>query len=522
VSARAQDATPGLHGRARNAMVTQADPQKVPEVLAAVDLGSNSFHMVVARYHHGQLTILDRLREMVRLAGGLDDQGRLSRDATDRALGALQRFGQRLRDMKAKSVRVVGTNAIRKARRKAGFLERAREALGHPIEIISGIEEARLIYQGVVHTMPLEPGRRLVVDIGGGSTECIVGEGYEHRILESLYLGCVSLSAEFFPDGRVVQKRWDRAVVTAEVECEPMRAPFRAIGWEHAIGSSGSARAIADVIRELDPTAQSITRDGMNAVAARLVAAGNVRAAGFTSLDEERWPVFPGGLAILQGIFNALGLEEMKVADGALREGLLYDMIGRYTDEDARVRSVRSFAARFHVDVGQADRVEATAVAFLQQVAAPWGLEEPLAENALRWAARLHEIGLDISHSSYHKHGAYLLENADLPGFPDEEQMLLACLVGSHRRKVTLERADELIPPWHEKALPLIVLLRLAVLLHRGRSREALPAIRLAAKGKSLELHFPRGWLRAHPLTLADLGQEVDFLRPVGFRLRVF
>jgi hypothetical protein len=262
VSARAHDANPGPHGRARNAMVTTVDPQKVPEVLAAVDLGSNSFHMVVARYHHGQLTILDRLREMVRLAGGLDDQGRLSREATDRALGALQRFGQRLRDMKAKSVRVVGTNAIRKARRKQGFLERAREALGHPIEIISGIEEARLIYQGVVHTMPLAPGRRLVVDIGGGSTECIVGEGYEHRILESLYLGCVSLSSEFFPDGRVAQKRWERAVVTAEVECEPMRAPFRAIGWEHAIGSSGSARAIAEVIRELDPTAQSITRDG--------------------------------------------------------------------------------------------------------------------------------------------------------------------------------------------------------------------------------------------------------------------
>jgi exopolyphosphatase/guanosine-5'-triphosphate,3'-diphosphate pyrophosphatase len=495
----------------------------VPEVLAAVDLGSNSFHMIVARYQHGQLTVLDRLREMVRLAGGLDDQGRLSREATDRALNALHRFGQRLRDMKAKSVRVVGTNALRKARRKQGFLERAREALGHPIEIISGIEEARLIYQGVVHTMPLESGRRLVVDIGGGSTECIVGEGYEHRILESLYLGCVSLSAEYFPDGRVVQKKWERAVVAAEVECEPMRAPFRAIGWERAIGSSGSVRAIAEAIRELDPEAQSITREGLARVARRLVEAGNVRAAGFASLDEERWPVFPGGLAILQGVFNGLGLEEMKVADGALREGLLYDMIGRFTDEDARERSVRSFATRFHVDAEQAARVEGTATDFLRQVAVQWGLEEPLAENALRWAARLHEIGLDISHSSHHKHAAYLLENADLPGFPHEEQMLLACLVGSHRRKVALDRADELIPPWHQKALPLIVLLRLAVVLHRGRSREPLPPVRLVSpRAKSLEVHFPRGWLRAHPLTIADLGQEVEFLKAVGFRLRVF
>jgi exopolyphosphatase/guanosine-5'-triphosphate,3'-diphosphate pyrophosphatase len=515
VSARPQDLTPASAG-------ARARAQQVPEVLAAVDLGSNSFHMVVARYSHGQLTILDRLREMVRLAGGLDDQGRLSKEATDRALGALQRFGQRLRDMKAKSVRVVGTNAIRKARRKQGFLERAREALGHPIEIISGIEEARLIYQGVVHTMPLAAGRRLVVDIGGGSTECIVGEGYEHRILESLYLGCVSLSAQYFPDGRIARKKWERAVVAAEVECEPMVAPFRAIGWEHAIGSSGSARAIAEAIRELDPGAQGITRDGMVRVAERLLAAGNVRAAGFASLDEERWPVFPGGLAIMQGLFNALGLEDMRVADGALREGLLYDMIGRYTDEDARVRSVRSFAARFHVDEAQADRVEATVAGFLRQVAEPWALEDPLAENALRWASRLHEIGLDISHSSHHKHAAYLLEHADLPGFPDEEQMLLACIVGSHRRKIALERADELIPPWHQKALYLIVLLRLAVVLHRGRSREPLPAMRLVPRGKSLELHFPRGWLRAHPLTVADLAQEVDFLKAVGFRLRVY
>jgi exopolyphosphatase/guanosine-5'-triphosphate,3'-diphosphate pyrophosphatase len=313
----------------------------------------------------------------------------------------------------------------------------------------------------------------------------------------------------------VVQKKWERAVVAAEVECEPMRAPFRAIGWERAIGSSGSVRAIAEAIREIDPEAQSITREGLARVARRLVEAGNVRAAGFASLDEERWPVFPGGLAILQGVFNGLGLEEMKVADGALREGLLYDMIGRFTDEDARERSVRSFATRFHVDAEQAARVEGTAADFLRQVAPQWGLDETLAENALRWAARLHEIGLDISHSSHHKHAAYLLENADLPGFPHEEQMLLACLVGSHRRKVALDRADELIPPWHQKALPLIVLLRLAVVLHRGRSREPLRA-------KSLEVHFPRGWLRAHPLTIADLGQEVEFLKAVGFRLRVF
>ena len=497
-------------------------PVRVPDVLAAVDLGSNSFHMVVARYSHGQITIVDRLREMVRLAAGLDTQGRLDKDAENRAITALERFGQRLRAMRAESVRVVGTNTLRKARRKAGFLERARAALGHPIEIISGIEEARLIYAGVTHTMPLEPGRRLVVDIGGGSTECTIGEGYEPRMLESLYMGCVGLSLEHFPEGRVSDKRFARAVVACEVELEPLQTAFRSLGWQQAVGSSGSVRAVSDAIREIYLNATTITPAGLAAVRDRLVQAGNVRDAGFVSVNEERWPVFPGGLAILPAVFNALGLEEMVIAEGALREGLLYDMIGRYTDEDARERSIRSMAARFHVEPAQSERVEATVVEFLRQVEDSWSLEDPLAESALRWAARLHEIGLDISHSSYHKHGAYLLEHADMPGFPREEQRLLACLVGSHRRKLALERAEELLPPWHNRALPLIVLLRLSVVLHRGRSRTPLPQIRLTARGRSLEAHFPRGWLKEHPLSLADLSQEVEFLRLAGFRLRVF
>ena len=499
-----------------------AQSPRIPDVLAAVDLGSNSFHMVVARHSHGQITIVDRLREMVRLAAGLDEHGRLSKEATDRALATLARFGQRLRDMRAESVRVVGTNTLRKARRKAGFLERAREALGHPIEIISGIEEARLIYAGVTQTMPLEPGRRLVVDIGGGSTECIIGEGREPRILESLYMGCVGLSSEHFPDGRFVAKRFERAVVACEVELEPIQVPFRAIGWEHAVGSSGSVRAVGEAIRELEPGAQTITREGLAELTDHLVRAGNTRSAGLNALGDDRWPVFGGGLAILTAVFNALGVESMRVADGALREGLLYDMVGRYTDEDARERSIRSMAARFHVDLEQAERVERTSIDFLRQVESTWGLADPLAEGVLRWAARLHEIGLDISHSSHHKHAAYLLEHADLPGFPREEQRLLACVVGAQRRKVAFERADELMPPWHTLALYLIVVMRLAVLLHRGRSREPLPLIRLAPGGRSLELRFPRGWLRERALTRADLAQEVDFLKAVGFRLRVF
>jgi exopolyphosphatase/guanosine-5'-triphosphate,3'-diphosphate pyrophosphatase len=494
---------------------------RTPDVLAAVDLGSNSFHMVVARYSHGQLTIVDRLREMVRLAAGLDEHGRLSKESTDRALAALARFGQRLRDMRADSVRVVGTNTLRKARRKAGFFERAREALGHPIEIISGIEEARLIYQGVVQTTSLETGRHFVVDIGGGSTECIIGDGHDHRILESLYMGCVAVSTAHFPNGRVTASVFEKAVVACKVELEPLQIPFRAIGWEHSIGSSGTARAIGEALREIDPSNHLITREGLAELSKRIVDAGNVRRAGFLTIDEERWPVFPGGLAIMTAVFDTMDIESMKVADGALREGLLYDMLGRLRPEDdARERSVRSMANRFHVDHDQASRVEEAAVQFLNQAAAHWDLEDPLAEQALRWSSRLHEIGLDISHSGHHKHAAYLLEHADLPGFPREEQQLIASLVGSHRRKIVLEvAAEELVPPWHVRVLYLAIVLRLSVLLHRGRSRAPLPAIRLMPKGRTLDVRFPRGWLTAHPLTRADLALEVDYLRAVGIRL---
>jgi exopolyphosphatase/guanosine-5'-triphosphate,3'-diphosphate pyrophosphatase len=502
--------------------LTRGVARPIPEVLAAVDLGSNSFHMVVARYTHGQLTIIDRLREMVRLGAGVDANGRLDRDIAARALACLERFGQRLRDMQARGVRVVGTNALRRAHRKQAFLERAREALGHPIEIISGMEEARLIYAGVAHTMPSEPGLRLVCDIGGGSTELIIGEGLAPLDLESLQMGCVSMSERYFGDGRLSQKRIARARVAARLELEPVQANFRKRGWNHAAGSSGTIRAIADCIREFDPQANAITPEGLERVIAALADVAHVRDIEYAAVDDERRDVFPGGVAILAEVFEQLGLEEMRIADGAMREGLLYDMLGRFTDEDARERTVRAMQRRYHVDSAQAERVEATAVEFLGQVAESWQLEDPLAELMLRWGARLHEIGLDVAHNGYHRHGAYLLEHADMFGFPREEQLLLARLVGGHRRKLTLEGLEQLVPPWDRRAPSLIVLLRLAVLVHRGRSTAEMPEIRLEARGRALIARFPARWLRDHPLTIADLQHEIEYLGAVGIRLRVF
>jgi exopolyphosphatase / guanosine-5'-triphosphate,3'-diphosphate pyrophosphatase len=501
---------------------SRAAAQPLPDVLAAVDLGSNSFHMVVARYSHGQLVIIDRLREMVRLAAGVEENGRIDKEVAGRALACLERFGQRLRDMRADSVRVVGTNALRVAHRKQAFLERAREALGHPIEIISGMEEARLIYSGVAHTMPSEPGRRFVVDIGGGSTELIIGEGLTPLELESLQMGCVSLSERFFRDGKISAKRVDRARVAARLELEPVQAAFRRRGWERCAGSSGTVRAIGEAIRELDPQQQLITTAGLEQILKYIVEAGHVRELRLASITEDRRPVFPGGTVILAAIFDVLGLEKIQIAEGAMREGLLYDMVGRFNDEDARERTVRAMQQRYHVDPTQAERVEATVLDFLEQTREAWRLSDPLADLSLKWAAQLHEIGLDVSHSGYHRHGAYLLENGDMPGFPRGEQRLLARLVGSHRRKFAIETLDDLIPPWDRSALYLIVLLRMAVLLHRGRSASALPTITLTPSFRSLEIEFPGKWLKEHPLTTADLQQETEQLAATGFRLRVF
>jgi exopolyphosphatase/guanosine-5'-triphosphate,3'-diphosphate pyrophosphatase len=491
----------------------------VPDVLAAVDLGSNSFHMVVARYSHGQLVILDRLREMVRLAAGLGESGRLDEDASARALRCLERFGQRLRAMRADSVRVVGTNALRRAKRKRWFLERARAALGHPIEIISGLEEARLIYSGVAHTSPMSPDKRLVIDIGGGSTEMVIGEGFNPLLLESMSVGCVGMSAASFEDGRISEKRFERARTAVRLELEPIQESYKKLGWLQAFGSSGTVRVIGDVIRRLNPEDPRITAASLNRLAERVIAAGHVDKLDLPDVDTERAPVFPAGLAILLEIVESLRIDRVRVAEGAMREGLLYDLMGRFTNEDARVRSVRAMELRYHVDGAQADRVEATAAALLDQVEAEWGLTDPLAESALRWAARLHEVGLDIAHSKYHRHSAYLLEHADMPGFPREEQLLLAALVGAHRRPLAPEPLEDLLPPWDRQAEFLIVLLRLSVLLHRGRSPQPLPEVKLRVKGRNLSLELPARWMKEHPLTLEDLEQERQYLRDAGFKL---
>ena len=493
-------------------------PKPEQDVLAAVDLGSNSFHMVVARFAHGQLTVIDRLREMVRLASGLDARNRLTDESQARALATLQRFGERLRDVHAGRVRVVATNTLRKANSTGRFLQRAAKALGHPVEIISGIEEARLIYLGASHNLPSVDGPQLVVDIGGGSTEIIAGRGIEPSAMESLAMGCVSVSARCFPEGRLSEKNFGKARLQARLELEPVRSQFRKVAPVQVAGTSGSIRAAYAVLSALQRAPGGVTVDGLEYLIERMVAAGRITDLHLPELSADRAEVFPGGVAILVEVMRALALERMTIADGALREGILYDMVGRLTDEDARVRTVRAMAARYQVDRPQAERVEATALNLYAQVSEAWDLPDNQ-KLLLSAAARLHELGLDIAHAHYHRHGAYVLENADMPGFPRDEQQVLACLVLAHRRKFERSVFNVLPGPLQRPALRLAILVRLAALVHRSRTAGVTPDLRLHVQGRTLRLQVPATWLQSNPLTLADLEREREYLDEADYKL---
>lgn len=493
-------------------------PAARADTFAAVDLGSNSFHLLIARREAGgALVIVDRLREMVRLAAGLGDGGEISPAARGRALACLRRFGQRLREVPPGNVRAVGTDTLRKAADARAFVEAAADALGHSVEIVSGMEEARLIYLGVAHGLAQE-GPRLVLDIGGGSTELIVGADSEPTHKASLDMGCVGHSERYFGDGRITEEAFDAAELAARVEIEPVESHLRALRWRAAVGASGTIRAVAAALGEAGWTDGTITADGLARLRAALVEAGDVDRIRLPGVKPERHPVFPGGVAILRAVFAALGIDAMRISESALREGLLLDLIGRVDHADVRATSVERLATRFHVDADQAARVAATARYLFGQAAAPWALDEGDG-RMLRWAACLHEVGLDIAHPGYHRHGAYIVDNTDLAGFSRDEQRRLAALVRAHRRKFPLQRLRGLETSEAPRLACIAVLLRLAVLLHRGRSDTPLPELALEVEGPRVRLAFPAGWLDGHPLTRADLDEERALLAAAGLEL---
>lgn len=495
--------------------------KKTPELIAAVDLGSNSFHMKVARVVDGQLHVIDRLREMVRLGAGLGEDKCLSHEAQSRALACLQRFGERLRSMPSGTVRVAGTNTLRQARNAQTFLLAGEQALGHPIEIIKGMEEARLIYLGAAHGLAASDASRLVVDIGGGSTELIIGKGFEPQRRESLHMGCVSMSRTHFIDGRLRKKSMEKAELTACLELQPVQSGFRYTGWQSAVGCSGTIRAIHDVVCAAGWSSNDITYPSLLKLRKALLKLDHIDNLQLEGLKEERKPVFAGGVAILLSVFKTLGIECMQISDEAMREGLLYDLLGRIQQEDVRDMTVHSLGKRCAVDTKQTERIETTVLRDLEKVKISWALDDPQYNSMLSWSARLHETGLCISHSQYHRHGAYLIEHSDLSGFTLQEQGLLAALVRGHRRKFPKEIFSKFPQTSAGSAMYLCILLRLSVLLNRNREDTDLPDYHLEAEKDQLTITFPTGWLDEHPLTYADLVLEKKYLKNAKIQLKL-
>ena len=488
--------------------------------VAAVDLGSNSFHMVIAQPDGLELRVLDRVRERVQLAGGLDEQRNLTDEAQERALACLARMEQRLRGVPPERIRAVGTNALRRARNARAFLERARAALGRPIEVISGLEEARLIYLGVADTLPANGARNLVVDIGGGSTECVIGEGFDVIEADSLHMGCVQWTRRFFPSGALKRKAMRRAEIAARAELQTLERRFRALSWDASVGASGTVETAAAVLRTKGWADGTITAAGLVRLRRALLAAGHVRDVRLPGVKPERAAVLPGGLAILLAVFEALGLDALSYSPGALREGVLHDLVGRMRHADVRDRTLQRLVEHYRVDQAQAARVERTALDLWRQARAAWDLEPIECRQMLVRAARLHEVGRVVNYSSHHKHGAYLLRNGHMPGFSNDDQQVLGALVRCHRRKLVRAEVPDLPPLGLTRTLRLCVLLRLAVLLNRGRQPRATPLLLEPAEGR-LALAFEPEWLDENPLTRADLEAEQAYLSAHGFRLEV-
>ncbi len=484
-------------------------------ILAAVDLGSNSFRLQVARVEDDQLYMLDNLREPVRLAAGLTGDKRLTKEAQQRALACLQRFGERLRGLPRKAVRAVGTNSLRVAKNAPEFLQQAEAALGFPIEVIAGREEARLIYLGVAHGLPQSDSRRMVMDIGGGSTEFIIGRGLEPLRLESLYMGCVSFTQRFFPDGRIAKANLKEAELAARNELQTIISGFSPGHWDIALGSSGTARVLCDILEQNGMSDNGITRAGLEQLRTLLLKAGDAEKLGLQGLKSDRTPVLAGGFAIMYAAFCELGIEQMQPALGALREGVLYDLLGRFHDRDMRNVTVQQFMRRYHVDARQASRVAQLAYQIAHQLTG----EEP-GEDTLRmlgWAASLHEVGISVAHNGYHKHTAYILANADMPGFSRKEQLRLSMLTLAHRGG--LEKMRGQIDT--SENIALVMALRLAVLFYRSRSDAALPVIQGYVSGNKYRLALSPGWLAQNPLTDTALQEEARQWKTLDIALQV-
>lgn len=493
---------------------------EAPEYVAAIDMGSNSFHMVVAKISHGELRVIDKLGEKVQLAAGLSESGELTEEAKTRAFECLSRFAQRIKGLDTSAVQIVGTNALRAAKQKTEFLRKAESIIGYPIEIISGREEARLIYLGVSHTLADDYGNRLVIDIGGGSTELIIGERFETKALESLHMGCVSFREKYFADGQLTEKNFSKAIKHASRELLGISKAYSQLGWQNCVGASGSVKAIITSLQHLGYANEYIELADLYKLRQSLIKLEHINFIDELGVKKDRANIFPAGLAILIACFEVLSIKKMAFTTGALREGLLYDIVGRIKHEDVRERTIQSMQLRYDIDKVHAQQVEETALYAYNLIADEWGIRSIKNENLLKWASRIFEVGLSIAHAQYHRHGAYLIYYSELPGFTRLSQLYLSILVRSHRRKFSDEPFVGLTEVEQVLLKKLSVILRLAKVLTVAR-KSSETRFSLQVNGKTLQLDMGAGWLKENPLNEANLELEKELLQKQGFELQI-
>lgn len=491
-------------------------------LFAAVDLGSNSFRLEIAHHVGGQIQRVDYIKEAVRQGGGLDENRNLNKAAIERGVKCLERFGEALKGFPKKNVRAVATQTLREARNRKQFLTLARKALGYNIEVISGVEEARLIYQGVSHFLPQTDERRLVLDIGGRSTEFILGQHFDAKKTESLRVGSVAWSLKYFPEGELSERNLRRAEVAAKSFLDVISKAYAPKHWEVAYGASGTVGAVGDVLVAAGFDEGIITKKGLDWLRDELVKARNVDKLKLASLKEERNAVIGGGLSILRAIFDLLKIEELNVARGALRHGLFYDMVAEESDglvytKDA---SVELLLSRFPVDTAHAQNVKEAAIYLFDSVVDGLKLKKKETKDQQRllsWAAQCHEIGSIISHSASHRHGAYILDYTELKGFSQSELHHLSLLVlGQHGKLKKLALADD------NNLIVSLACLRLAVILCHSRNQPDLHGIKkLRFNDDGLELTVKDSWLETHPQSAYLLEEEVIAWRKVNWRLTV-
>ncbi|OOR89791.1 exopolyphosphatase [Moraxella caviae] len=487
------------------------------ELLGAIDLGSNSFHLAIARLDHDEVRKIASISEKVQLAAGLDENNVLSEEAMQRGLDCLRRFAQHVTEVEPHRLRIVATNALRKAVNAQEFIRRASEVLPKPIEIIAGREEARLIYLGVSHSNA-STDKRLVIDIGGGSTEFIIGQGFEPIETESLQMGCVAFTRKFFADGKITAAAFEKAAKATQAELLSIAKRYKKVGWDNAIASSGTAKAARLVLQELGLADEVITLGGLEMLKQKLIKLGHIDRIEFAGVKAHRQAVFPAGVAELLTIMQTLGIDELGYSDGALREGVMYDMLGRLDDEDVRDRSVTALAQRYSMDIKQAGRVTTACARLFDEAKDSLGLDKEDGD-LLRRAASLYEIGLAISHSNYHKHSAYLLEHSDIAGFSQAGQARLAQIVLHHRRKLkgdTLETVEQL---GGRKLAYLCLILRLAVQANQSRTTKAAPIMLRVVRPNDWRVSVGAG-LHADLIT-AQLQTDVAQFAKWGVSLQV-